>query len=53
GEKVFFTNNTNGRGWDGNLNGKAQPTGVYVYQINVTYRDGNTEKYTGDVTLLR
>ncbi|RYD95677.1 MAG: PKD domain-containing protein, partial [Sphingobacteriales bacterium] len=53
GEKVFFTNNTNGRGWDGNLSGKAQPTGVYVYQINVTFRDGNSEKYTGNVTLLR
>ena len=53
GEKVFFTNSTNGRGWDGNMSGKAQPTGVYIYQINVTYRDGNTEKYTGNVTLLR
>jgi len=53
GEKVFFTNNTNGRGWDGNLSGKAQPTGVYVYLINVTFRDGNTEKYQGNVTLLR
>ena len=53
GEKVFFTTSTNGRGWDGNLSGKAQPTGVYVYQINVTFKDGNTEKYQGNVTLLR
>ncbi len=53
GEQVFFTNSTNGRGWDGNLSGKPQPTGVYVYQINVTYKDGNSEKYTGNVTLLR
>lgn len=53
GEQVFFTANTNGRGWDGNFNGQAQPAGVYVYQINVTYKDGSSEKYQGNVTLMR
>lgn len=53
GEQVFFTANTNGRGWDGNLNGQAQPAGVYVYQINVTYQNGKSDKYQGNVTLMR
>lgn len=53
GEQVFFSANPNGRGWDGSLNGQAQPMGVYVYQINVTYKDGKTDKYQGNVTLMR
>ena len=53
GERIFFTVSTNGRGWDGTFNGKDQPAGVYVYQINVTYKDGKSEKYQGNVTLLR
>lgn len=53
GEQVFFSVNPNGRGWDGNLNGQAQPAGVYVYQINVTYDNGKLDKYQGNVTLMR
>lgn len=53
GERVFFTSNPDGRGWDGTLNGQQQPQGVYIYQINVTYKDGKTEKYQGNVTLMR
>ncbi len=53
GEQVFFTASTTGRGWDGNLGGQAQPAGVYVYQINVTYQNGKNEKYQGNVTLMR
>jgi len=53
GEKVFETNSVDGKGWDGNLNGKQQPLGVYVYLINVSFEDGSAENYKGNVTLLR
>ncbi|HTO17019.1 MAG TPA: gliding motility-associated C-terminal domain-containing protein, partial [Edaphocola sp.] len=53
GQVVFKTNSTNGRGWDGTLNGVAQPAGVYVYQIDITYNNGKDEKYQGNVTLMR
>ncbi|HRP88410.1 MAG TPA: gliding motility-associated C-terminal domain-containing protein [Edaphocola sp.] len=53
GQVVFKTNKTDGRGWDGTLNGKAQPAGVYVYQIDITFNNGKSEKYQGNVTLMR
>lgn len=53
GEKVFETKSIDGKGWDGNLNGKQQPVGVYVYLINVAFEDGAAENYKGNVTLLR
>jgi len=53
GEKVFETTNANGRGWDGRFNGKEQQVGVYIYMINVIYKNGRTEKYQGNITLLR
>lgn len=53
GEKIFETSNPDGRGWDGKFNNKDQPVGVYVFQITVRYKNQTSEKYTGDVTLLR
>ena len=53
GQIVFETNNINGRGWDGKFNDKEQPTGVYIYSIDVTLQNGGIEKYTGNLTLLR
>ncbi|WP_118972821.1 gliding motility-associated C-terminal domain-containing protein [Taibaiella koreensis] len=53
GQKVFETENPNGRGWDGRFNDKAQPTGVYIYAIKVVLKNGRAEEYTGNVTLLR
>ncbi|MBS1783009.1 MAG: PKD domain-containing protein [Bacteroidetes bacterium] len=53
GQEVFQTNSMNGRGWDGKFNGKDQPMGVYVYQISVTFANGVSESYTGNVTLIR
>jgi len=53
GQVVFETGKTDGRGWDGKFNGKDQPSGVYIYQIQVTLANGRAEKYTGNVTLLR
>lgn len=53
GEKVFETTSRNGRGWDGRLNDKDQPVGVYIYMIDVIYKNGRTESYKGNLTLLR
>lgn len=53
GEQVFETNGLNGRGWDGMYGGEPQPTGVYIYTIDVTFGNGYTERYQGNVTLLR
>ncbi len=53
GETVFNSNNINSNGWDGKFGGKPQPMGVYVYNINVVYKNGLVKRYTGNVTLLR
>lgn len=50
---LFETTSINGRGWDGKYHGADQPMGVYVYQIRVSFEDGKSESYNGNVTLLR
>ncbi|HTN17504.1 MAG TPA: PKD domain-containing protein [Chitinophagaceae bacterium] len=53
GQLIFETDKVNGRGWDGNYKGNAMPTGVYVYAIRVSFTNGISESYNGNVTLLR
>jgi gliding motility-associated-like protein len=53
GENIYTTTSTTGRGWDGKYGGKPQPMGVYVYQINVLFKNGMKKSFTGNVTLLR
>jgi gliding motility-associated-like protein len=53
GERVFTTTNLNSRGWDGKFGEKDQPMGVYIYNINVTFKNGIKKSFTGNVTLLR
>ena len=53
GQEIFTTTNTAGRGWDGKFNEVDQPQGVYVYLIEVAFKNGVTEKRQGNVTLLR
>ncbi|PSK95151.1 gliding motility-associated C-terminal domain-containing protein [Taibaiella chishuiensis] len=53
GQKVFETRQIDGRGWDGRFNGTLQPEGVYIYLIKVVFRNGASENYQGNVTLLR
>ncbi len=53
GQMVFESKSLNGRGWDGKMNDVPQPEGVYVYLIDGTFKDGQKEKHTGNVTLLR
>lgn len=53
GQLIYETNKTQGRGWDGNYNGHPMPFGVYVYLIRVSFANGVTENYQGNITLIR
>ncbi|QZT35706.1 gliding motility-associated C-terminal domain-containing protein [Halosquirtibacter xylanolyticus] len=52
GNMVFHSRDIN-TGWDGYYNGKLAPLDVYMWQINVSFDDGNTVIQAGDVTLIR
>jgi gliding motility-associated-like protein len=39
--------------FDGNFRGVDLPTGVYAYEIIVTFRDGFVGSFYGDITLVR
>jgi gliding motility-associated-like protein len=41
------------KGWDGKFKGIYVQSGVYVYIIDVTFEDGNTLVYRGDITVIR
>jgi len=53
GQLLFESDKVDGRGWDGNFKDKPMPMGVYVYQIKVSYANGVTESYQGNITLIR
>ncbi|MEM9526887.1 MAG: T9SS type B sorting domain-containing protein [Bacteroidota bacterium] len=40
-------------GWDGELNGRPMPPGVYVWAIDATYRDGVRGTMEGSLQLVR
>lgn len=55
GAQLFATNNLT-EGWDGYAKGSLANPGVYVYFINITYRDDlgeNNEVIKGDVAIIR
>lgn len=53
GQQVYRTDKITGQGWDGTLNGQPQPSGVYIYSIDVTFKDGMVEQHKGNITLLK
>ncbi|HTN16697.1 MAG TPA: PKD domain-containing protein [Chitinophagaceae bacterium] len=53
GQLIFETDKVNGRGWDGKNKGADVPMGVYVYVIRVSFTNGVSESYDGNVTVLR
>jgi gliding motility-associated-like protein len=52
GELIFVTDNIN-IGWDGNYQGMAQPPGVYVYTMQVTFMNKTARNYKGSFTLIK
>ncbi len=51
--KLIFESQNVLVGWDGSSKGEMQPTGVYVYAIDVVYGSGAKKSYRGTVTLIR
>ncbi|MCE2789424.1 MAG: gliding motility-associated C-terminal domain-containing protein, partial [Saprospiraceae bacterium] len=39
--------------WDGRLSGQGVVPGVYVYTLEMLFKDGSTETRTGDVTVVK
>jgi gliding motility-associated-like protein len=52
GQKMFDTKEI-GKGWDGTLGSKAQPSEVYVYVVDYTYGNGNAIQKRGSFVLIR
>lgn len=52
GERIFMTNDKS-EGWDGRLQGKLVPQGVYVYSFHFQSAAGFQYTRTGTVTLIR
>ena len=57
GNMVFDTSNiplgAENLGWDGRFKGQLVASNVFVYYAVVAFRDGVTEKFVGDVLVLR
>ncbi len=53
GNKVFYTTNIEGRGWDGRFNGESQPQGVYILLLEAAFINEGSERYQGNITLIR
>jgi len=43
--------NDSGSGWDGMVNNRLSPTGVYVYYTTVEFENGSKELFKGSVLL--
>lgn len=52
-EQQGFAPNDAGAGWDGSLRGDKLNPAVFVWQAEIKFIDGETEKWTGNVTLIR
>jgi gliding motility-associated-like protein len=52
GQQVATVNSPS-KGWNGTQGGKAQPVGVYVYELQAVLSDGRSVKLKGYITLLR
>ncbi len=50
---LIYTTHSMDEGWDGTINGKPAPVGVYVYKIDYRGVDKDFERLSGNLTLLR
>ena len=53
GEKIYYTDKIDGRGWDGKYNNKTQESGVYIYIMDVVFKNGLRKNFTGNITLFK
>lgn len=52
GEKIFESRNQT-RGWDGTYKGKKQPSGVYMYVVELVLNDGSKQTHKGSINLIQ
>jgi gliding motility-associated-like protein len=50
---LVFDTQDQSMGWDGNQNGIELNPGTFVYTLDVTFSEGRSETFTGNVTLVR
>ncbi len=53
GQAVFTSHSTDTRGWDGRIDNGEPLAGVYIYRIEIRYKNGNWDQYGGNVTLVK
>ncbi len=54
GALLYETDDLYDQGWDGKMNGKLAPVGVYIFMIEFTCElTGHTVIHSGDITLFR
>ena len=57
GNKVYSNMNMElnnaSAGWDGTYNGSYVEQGVYVYHIEILFKDNSVNNYFGDITVIR
>ena len=51
--QLVFTTTTSGIGWDGNLNGKPQSSGTYIWMVQAQDFNGKHFTQKGFITLIR
>ncbi|RFS22366.1 hypothetical protein DVR12_11160, partial [Chitinophaga silvatica] len=51
--QLVFTSKDQRQGWDGTMDGRRQPVGVYVYIVKATMQDGTVITKKGNITLMR
>jgi hypothetical protein len=52
-ERYDFLPNDESNGWDGSIRGKQATPAVFLYQAEILFKDGETVRYNGDVTVVR
>lgn len=52
GQQIFETKDQR-IGWDGTVNGRQQPLGVYIWVLRATLQDGSVVNMKGTVTIVR
>lgn len=52
GQAIFQSQQVT-NGWNGTYKGQNQPTGVYVYSVELTFNDGSSTVKKGTITLIR
>ncbi len=53
GQCIFESENPHIKGWDGKYKGVLQPSGVYVYTVNIIFNDKKSIVKSGSINLIR